>query len=137
MGLFFERQYVGDPLADAMVDALTQDPRTVSDAPAEARRRSAAARAVKAAAPVVPKTRNIVLGLVLTALLLAAAYLLATLVDPQLIAQADKAATTPGYKVPDLQLKQLSDALRAMLLAWSGGLVGAILGDGIGTATAK
>jgi len=137
VGLFFERKVTGDPIADAIEDALAVDPTVPSDRPAEARRRAATPKAATAGAPVQPKTGNIVAALIITAILLAVAFVLATWVDPLLISEAGKVVTTPGYKAPDLELKQLSEAVRTMLLAWSGGLVGAILGDGIGTSTAK
>ena len=137
MGLFFERKVTGDPIADAIEDALAVDPTVHADRPAEARRRAAAPKAATAGAPVQPKTGNIIAALIITAVLLAVAFALAVWVDPLLIGQAERVVSTPGYKAPDLELKQLSEAVRTMLLAWSGGLVGAILGDGIGTSTAK
>lgn len=139
MGLFFERvpSVVGDPVAEAIESALAVEPGTVPDRGAEAARRADQANAAKGAASVKPKPRPIGLGFLAVIALLAAAFFLAMWVDPQLIAEAQKAATTPGYTAPDLQATKLSEAVQGMLVAWSGGLVGAIFGDGVGTATAK
>jgi hypothetical protein len=138
MGVFFERADTGtDPVEQAVEDALRVDPATVRDPASDAKRRTAAAKGAKASSPVTVKTRNLVIALALTAVFLVVAVVLANVVDPMLIAQAEKKVATPGYTPPDLQLKQLSDVVRDAFVAWAGGLVGVILGDGIGTATAK
>jgi len=137
--LFFERvpAAVGDPVTEAIERALAVDPTAVPDPQAEAATRAAVAKAAKADATVKPKPRAIVVGFVGVIALLIAAVVLAFWVDPQLIAEAQKAATTTGYKPPDLQATKLSEVVQGMLVAWSAGLVGAIFGDGVGTATAK
>jgi len=139
VGLFFERvpSVAGDPVTEAIESALAVDPNAVPNPQAEAATRAAVAKAAKADATVKPKPGAIVVGFLVVIALLIAAFFLALWVDPQLIAEAQKAATTTGYTVPDLQATKLSEAVQGMLVAWSGGLVGAIFGDGVGTATAK
>lgn len=139
MGLFFERvpSVGGDPVAEAIETALAVNPGAVPDPQAEAAMRAAVAKAAKDDATVKPKPRPIGLGFLAVIALLAAAFFLAMWVDPQLIAEAQKAATTPGYTAPDLQATKFSEVVQGMLVAWSGGLVGAIFGDAVGTATAK
>ena len=136
MGLFFERVSSdgGDPLAVAIESALAVEPDSVGDQKAEAARR---ARAASGDAKVQAKPGAIGVGLVIAVVLLVIAFFLALWVDPQLIAQAEKAAGTSGYTPPDLQATKLSEAVQGLLVAWAGGLAGAILGDGVGTATAK
>jgi hypothetical protein len=137
--LFFERvpSVVGDPVAAEIESALADEPVAAPDRHAEAAARAARAKAAEGAATVKPKPWAIAVGFVVVIVLVIAAFFLALWVDPQLIAEAQKAATTPGYTAPDLQATKLSQAVQGLLVAWSGGLVGAILGDAVGTATAK
>ncbi len=75
MGLFFERRQSGDPIANAIRGALAESPAAHPDLAIEASRRSAQAKATKAAAPVQIKSGRIAVGLLIVAALLAAACL--------------------------------------------------------------
>ena len=140
VGLFFERVDTsgGDDMVAEIAEALRQAPGTEAEVIAEAQRRAPRAkRAAKADSAVKPKKPAITIGFVIVAILVGLTVVLAAWVDPQLIAQAQEAVKTTGYVPPELQAKKVSEAAQTMMLAWSTGLIGAIFGDGVGTATSK
>jgi hypothetical protein len=133
MGLFFRRQV---PANNAVVGAVREAlARTVPPERIDAVAGEIAAGATPPAGEVKPKNVPLVVGIGFVVVLLVVAWFLAGVVDPLLIAEAQKQATTQGYQAPELQQKLLSDAIRNVLVAAAGALSGLILGDAVGTAT--
>ena len=133
MGLFFRREV---PANNAVIGAVREAlARTVPPADIGEVADEIAAGATPPAGDVKPKNVPLAVGVGFVVVLLLVAVFLASVVDPMLIAEAQKQATTEGYQPPELQQKLLSDAVRNVLVAAAGALSGLILGDAVGTAT--
>lgn len=134
MGLFFQRsQGAANPARPAIRAALemTVDDREQLDAIADDMARDV----IPGSSKVAPKPKPLIFGVTFVVVLFALAWILAAAVDPLLIAEAQKQASTEGYEPADLRLVQLTDAVRNLLVTAAGALSGLILGDAVGTAT--
>jgi hypothetical protein len=134
MGLFFERTLgPTNPAKPAIRAALEM---TIDDPNARDAMAGDLAGGVSSdAGTVAAKPKSLILGVIFVASLVALAWILAAIVDPQLVAEAQKQATTPNYQPADLRLVQLTDVVRNLLATAAGALSGLIVGDAVGTAT--
>lgn len=135
MGLFYEAKASSeDHLADAIEEALGEDPTQVPNKKVEAKKRAAKAKQdAKAESPAL-KTARVAIAVVIAAALIIGAVMLSAAVDAQAIAEATKKVATPAYVPPDLTgLKSAAEWLRTLGAAWSAALVAVLLTEKAGS----
>jgi hypothetical protein len=131
MGIFYEQRVpTEDHVADAIEQALEEDPGQVQNKKAEAKKRAAKVKEdAKTESPTL-KTGRVAIAVVIAAVLIIGAVVLSGAVDNQAIAEATKKVTTPAYVPPELSgLKSAAEWLRTLGAAWSAGLVAVLLSE--------
>lgn len=129
MGIFVDRVPANDTALDVVIEeALKADPQLANDKAQVRERAATAAKAAKATKSEFHWGR-IAVGVVIAAVLLGGGILLAMYADNQAIAEALKAAQNSQYKVPELGVKAIATTVVGLGAAWSGGLVGLLLGE--------
>jgi hypothetical protein len=129
MGLFVERVAPTDDLETAVVTALRTDSKEADDKGAVARHVHAIKRATRRTV-VVYHWAAIIVGIVIGAVLLAVGIGLSIYADNWAADQALRAAKTSGYIAPSSSLPAIATSIIALGSAWSGALVGQVLGGG-------
>lgn len=129
MGIFVDRVPAGDAAIDVVIqDALRADPTFAGDE-AEIRSRAAAVASAAKATKAEFHWGRVAVAVVIGATLIAVGILLAMYGDTQAIDEARKVVEISGYKSPELGIKGIATTVLGLGAAWSGGLVGVLLGE--------
>lgn len=133
MGIFFERR--PSRVSTAMPAIREALRRTVTEGELDQVAGAIARELPPTQGEVAAKRVPLIWGVGFVVALFVAAAILASIVDAQLIVEAQKVVDTQGYESPELHLKLLSDGVRTLLITAAGALSGLILGEAVGTAS--
>jgi hypothetical protein len=129
VGIFVDRVPVSDTAVDVVIeDALKANPQLAGDK-AEVKSRAAAAKNAAKSTKTEFHWGRVAVAVLIGAVLLGGGILLAIYADNRAIEEALKAAQNSAYEPPELGIKAIATTVLGLGAAWSGGLVGVLLGE--------
>jgi hypothetical protein len=129
MGIFVDQVPAnGGAIDEVIEEALRADPQLAGDQTQVKKRAQAATKAAKATKPEFHWGR-VAVGVLIGAVLILGGILLGIYADNRAIEEAMKVVQNSAYKPPELGIKGIATTVLGLGAAWSGGLVGVLLGE--------